>query len=114
MINNSFAISTGNNTAFNLTAPTTGATSGLAFYSRPTNTSTITQGFLNNAAMTIVGALYFPSQILQIANNTVTTPGRCTQIIARKIIFENNVQFNSSCNDTGVLPIGGLGSKLVE
>ena len=53
VINNSFAISTGNNTAFNLTAPTTGATSGLAFYSRPTNTSTITQGFLNNAAMTI-------------------------------------------------------------
>ncbi len=114
VINNSFAMNVGNNGIFNLTAPKTGATSGLVFYSRPTNTSTITQGFLNNAEMTIVGAMYFPSQILRLANNAVTAPGRCTQIIARKIIFDNNVQFNSSCNDTGVLPIGGLGSKLVE
>ena len=53
------AISLGNNSRLNITAPTTGTTQGIAIASIRTAASTTTQVFSNNQILNIKGAMYF-------------------------------------------------------
>jgi hypothetical protein len=114
VINSSYAVSVGSNPTFKLTAPTSGATAGLALVSPSSNTAGLLQNFANNSAMNIVGAMYFPRQTVEISNNGLAGASACTQLIADKIQLDNNMSFQINCSGVGVKPTGGAAAKLVE
>ncbi len=78
-----------------------------------TNNAVLAQVFQNNVKMTLIGAIYFPSQTLTFSNNAVIDATRCTQFIARMVNLANNVALNNDCDGTGVGSIGSS-SRLVE
>ena len=114
VINGNYTVSIGSNPTFKLTAPTSGATAGLALVSPSTNTAGVLQNFANNSAMNIVGALYFPRQTVEISNNGLAGSSACTQVIADRIQLDNNMSFQINCTGVGVKPTGGASAKLVE
>ena len=116
VINGNYAISIGNNATVDLSAPTSGPTSGIAFFGGRTADPTVTQDFSNNTILNLTGAVYFPNQTLSFDNNATTTPnGGCTQIVARIVQLSNNVSLGTNCTGTGTKPIGFGGSvALVE
>jgi Flp pilus assembly protein TadG len=114
VINDNLRISISNNAIVNLTAPSTGTFAGIAMYSSRTATASINQEFANNAAVKIIGALYFPNQLVSFDNDVVITPSGCTQVIARIINFNNNAELDSNCAGTGVQPIGSTPNRLVQ
>ncbi len=114
VVNGNYAIDISNNGTLNLTAPTTGPYAGFAFFGSRSATSTIQQVFGNNVLLKITGVIYFPNQIINFYNNSTTAKTQCTQLIGRIVNLSNNVYLNNDCAGTGVLPIGGPSSKLVE
>lgn len=115
IVNGNYAVDIGNNATFNLTAPTSGTYSGVAFASIRTASSSVTQEFSNNTYMNITGALYFPNQKVEFDNNTAlsynASGAKCTQLIARKIEFDNNgATLEHNCSGAGISEIGGSGS----
>jgi hypothetical protein len=108
------AIDIKNNAYINITAPSTGPFAGLAFFGNRTGTPTVVQDFNNNAIFNILGAVYFPNQIVNFENNGNTTPGHgCTQIIGRMVNLSNNVRLESNCDHTGVRPITTASAALL-
>jgi hypothetical protein len=81
-----------NNATLNITAPTTGTYAGIALMSL----SHEDQEFENNAVINIIGAIYFPNAAAHFSNNDLIGAETCTQIIAKKLHFENNVALDSS------------------
>jgi Putative Flp pilus-assembly TadE/G-like len=114
IVNGNYAINITNNVQLNLTAPTSGPYGGLAIFSGPTATSTVTQTFSNNAIIRIIGAIYMPNQIVDYQNNAGANPTRCTQIVGRKIYISNNVTLNNDCAYTGTSVVGSSTSRLVQ
>lgn len=108
------AVNIGNNAQINVTAPTSGPMAGLAFMGDRTGASTVQQVFNNNTILNIQGAIYFPNQIVEMDNNATTNVNGCSQVIGRKVIFQNNVNLPSNCSGTGVKPIGAATISLVE
>jgi Flp pilus assembly protein TadG len=115
VINGNYELNIGNNVTINITAPTSGATAGLAFASTRTATASKTQKFSNNAILNLTGAIYFPNQIVQFDNNSTINTAKCGQLIARIVQIQNNANLKNNCAGTGVLPItGGSTPQLVE
>jgi hypothetical protein len=114
VLNGNYGMSVSNTAVVNLTAPSTGTFAGIALYSSPTATSTVNQEFANGVTAKIVGAMYFPNQIVSFDNGAIITPSGCTQVIARIINFDNSVELDSNCAGIGVSPIGSSPSHLVE
>jgi len=109
VINGNYAISLGNGVTLNLTAPTAGATAGLAMASTRTASSSVTQTFSNNAIVNLTGAMYFPNQTLLFNNNaTINTPV-CGQLIARIVRMQNNANLKNTCGGTGAVAMSGGG-----
>ena len=110
-----FAMNSGNGANLNLTAPTSGATAGMVFYSAASNSSSRTQIFSNNTVLNTTGVLYFPSQAVQFSNNVVTGVSACTQVVARIIQIQNSVTFNANCSGVAVATLGSKSAAgLVE
>lgn len=107
-----FAMYIKNNATLNITAPTSGTYSGLAFISDSNATSTLVQTFDNNAILNVTGAIYFPNQTLELENNASST-STCTQFIARKVSLSNNAAIGSTCTGTGTASIGTTASTHV-
>jgi Flp pilus assembly protein TadG len=114
-----------NGAYLNLTAPSTGATAGLAIM-QDRNAPTSTGGAVNctsycsnaiagGAAFNVIGALYFPTQFVGWSNGTSNT-SKCTQLIAYDIQFTGGTDFSNNCTNTGVLGIGvsNAATALVE
>lgn len=114
VINGNYAVSIGNNAVINISAPTSGAYSGIAILGRRDASTSITQNFSNNAILKITGAIYIPRQTVKIGNNGSTAATRCTQLVARVIAIQNNVNFDNQCDATGVGAIGSAPAQLVE
>jgi hypothetical protein len=114
IVNGNYAINIANSTTVTLTAPTSGTYSGIVLMSSPTATSSITQSFVNSSTLKILGAVYFPNQIISYSNSSSVPATPCTQIIGRIIQIQNSVDLNNSCAGTGTSPIGGGASTLVE
>jgi hypothetical protein len=114
IVNGNYAMSIGNNVTINLTAQSTGVYAGLAFFGLRTATKTVQQSFSNNTVLNVTGAIYFPNQIVNFGNNSQTGGARCTQLIGRIINISNNVYLDHSCTGTGVKPVNGTSSQLVE
>lgn len=114
IINGDYAISVGNNLGLTLTAPTTGATAGFAMISPASNSAFLTQRISNNASINVRGVLYFPSQAVVLSNNGLSGESDCTQLVARRVTFENNIAFRNSCDGVGLTSAGASGVKLIE
>ena len=115
VINGNYAISIGNNATVDLTAPTSGATSGIAFFGSRTGTSTVVQDFSNNTILNLKGAVYFPNQIVNFDNNASSAgTNGCTQIVGRMVQLSNNVTLGSNCSNAGTTPIGMGGNATVS
>jgi Flp pilus assembly protein TadG len=90
----------------NVTAPTTGATAGIAFYQDRGAPSTQSDSFSGGANQNITGAIYFPSQKVTYSGGTSTNPSPCTQLIAYTASFSGNSTLNANCSGTGVKTFG--------
>jgi Flp pilus assembly protein TadG len=93
----------------NLTAPTTGATAGLAMWSDAASPIVLSQPLTSimngGATMTINGALYFPTQMVDFSNGSINTAA-CTQLVGYEITFEGGSRFSNECIPYAVKPIG--------
>jgi len=97
-----------------VTAPTTGATAGLAF-SQDRNAPTGSDNkFTGGDTQNIVGAIYFPNQNVTYAGGAATGGATCTQLIAYTLKFSGNSTFNSNCGAAGTSTIGTTSNQLVE
>jgi hypothetical protein len=102
----------------NLSAPTTGATAGLAFFQDRGASSAGSNSFSGGSTQSITGALYFPSQAVTFSGNSGNTASPCTQLIGYTLTFSGSSTFNANCNGLGLLGMGGSASagavKLLE
>jgi Flp pilus assembly protein TadG len=87
----------------NVTAPTTGATAGLAFFQDRNAPTSGTNSFSGGSNMGITGAIYFPSQGVTYSGSTGNAATPCTQLVANTITFSGSTTFNANCTGTGVL-----------
>jgi len=114
VVDGNYALNLSSNVQVNLTAESSGPYAGLAIFGSRTGTSSVNQSFANNVTLNIVGALYFPNQIISINNNGVVGRTGCTQVIGRILNLSNNVYLDNQCAGTGARPIGASPSQLVE
>ncbi len=107
-----------------LSAPTTGATGGMAFFqdrNAPfSSNATCGNGGAQNkinggSSQLITGAIYFPNQSICFNGNSSTSgAGQCTQIIGRTLDFTGNSDVKLSCAGTGVSALSVLVPQLVK
>jgi len=98
----------------NLVAPTSGPTAGIAIYQDRNAPTSGTDSITGGASQNITGAIYFPSQAVNYSGGGSVGGASCTQIVAYKITFTGNSNFNSNCNGVGVATIGTSSGQLVE
>jgi len=98
-----------------ITAPTSGALSGIAIYQDRTCTdSSATNTLSGGASQNIVGAIYFPGEAVSYSGGSPTGGTLCTQLIAWRIDFNGSSTFNSVCTGTGTRSVSLTGGRLVE
>jgi Flp pilus assembly protein TadG len=98
-----------------LSAPVSGATSGLVFYQDRRAGHSSGSNILNGGAtQTFSGALYFPSQPVTFNGNSRTAGDGCTQLLAWNITFNGDSRLANNCKDAGTRAIGGFNTVLVE
>ncbi|HEY8872260.1 MAG TPA: hypothetical protein VIM52_04455, partial [Stellaceae bacterium] len=98
-----------------ITAPTSGALSGIAIYQDRTCTDTsVTNSLSGGATQTIVGAIYFPGEPVSYSGGSPTGGAVCTQLIAWTISFGGSSTFNNNCTGTGTSSTSLTGGRLVE
>ncbi len=107
----SYAIATLTGGTTNLSAPTSGAWSGMLFYQDFNDpASNKDKDSLTGGANTLEGALYFPTQLLTYTGGTASAP--CTEIVAWTVTFTGGGTVGYNCADAGVVAIGAGGVKL--
>lgn len=106
------SITFSNNASFSVTAPSSGATAGLALLSTSSTATAISVS--NGATLNVTGALYFPNSTFTISGNAITNGSNCTQLIAKKIDMGTTLQFKANCDGVGVRPIGRSGPRVVS
>lgn len=99
----------------NLTAPNSGALSGIALYQdRACNDHTLSNKLTGGGTQNIVGAIYFPQQIVDYSGGSPTGGAQCTQLIAWKIDFTGGSTFQNNCTGAGTRSTSLTGGRLVE
>jgi hypothetical protein len=99
-----------------ITAPTTGATSGLAFFqdrNAPQNSGNAAS-FTGNGTLSVTGAIYFPNNGVTVSGNGGVMSPTCTQIVAFTATFSGNAGFNNNCTGVGVQAFGNASATFVE
>jgi Flp pilus assembly protein TadG len=96
------------NAEMHLTAPTSGTYKGLLFFGDRDNPDVLHK-FNGTADSSLIGALYFSSQRLEMLGNFGGSNG-CTQIIAQTIKFSGSLDFSADCSGAGLedISIGGM------
>ena len=98
-----------------ITAPTSGALSGIAIYQdRACTDHSETNSLTGGATQNIVGAIYFPQQTVNYSGGSPTGGAQCTQLIAWKINFGGVSTFQNNCTGTGTRSTSLTGGRLVE
>jgi len=83
----------------NATAPTSGTTSGLAFFV-DRNAPAATEQFNGGSSQNITGAIYAPSATISYTGGVATGSG-CTQIVGDQVVFTGNSAVESNCTGKG-------------
>jgi hypothetical protein len=89
----------------NATAPTTGATSGLAFFQDRNAPNGVSNNFSGGTTQNITGAVYLPKQQVNFAGGSETGGSTCTQIIGDEVDFKGNANLFTDCTGKGVKTI---------
>jgi hypothetical protein len=98
-----------------ITAPNTGALSGIAIYQDRTCTdSSATNSLTGGGTQNIVGAIYFPGEAVSYSGGSPTGGSQCTQLVAWTIAFSGGSRFNNICTGTGTRSVSLTGGRLVE
>ncbi len=102
-----------NGSSVSLSAPNTGVTAGIVFFSDRNAPTSGTINFSGGTSEVFAGALYFPTQ--QVLYSNGASAAACTQLIAWHIQFTGGSQFNSNCAGIGTSSIGtSAASQLAE
>ena len=103
----------------NMTAPTTGATAGIAMFQQRTTCTGNGNGnggcpasLTGGGTQNVTGAIYFPNNQVSYAGGS-STGSQCTQIVADTINFTGGSTFNSNCTSTGTQTINLTNGTLV-
>lgn len=97
----------------NISAATTGTYAGVLFYGDRTMPNTV-QKINGDATSLMTGAIYFPSQEVDLLGN-FSGAGGCMQIVADTIYYTGSSTFRDDCTTTGMKTINVAGSvRLVE
>jgi Flp pilus assembly protein TadG len=92
-----------------LSAPTTGATAGIALWADgrlPHNADQFYAGTTGN----ITGAVYLPSHLVNYSGSA-TAGSACIQLIAKEIAISGGANFQHQCSGVGISdPVSGTGS----
>ncbi|MGH7091846.1 MAG: hypothetical protein ACREFQ_23400, partial [Stellaceae bacterium] len=99
------SISGGSNV--NIAAPTSGPTSGLAFFQDRKAPTSGSDSFSGGSNQNITGVLYFPSQSVSYSGNSGNNAAPCTQLIGYQLNFSGTSTFNANCKGTGVTGMAG-------
>lgn len=83
------------NAVFNIVAPTTGATAGIAIYSEKGNAVEIKLN--GGSSQSITGFIYNPSGSVFMAGNASTSSSQCIRIVADTIDLTGTSQFKTDC-----------------
>jgi hypothetical protein len=89
-------IGVANGNSYQLTAPTSGAYKGILFYQDRKVTSGATSVFGGgaNQPLQMTGTLYFPTTNVTYQNQSITTAGTYTNIIAKNVLFSGPSRLN--------------------
>lgn len=93
------------NSTVNLSAPTSGATSGLALFQDRSAPAGAENVFNGGSTQSITGAIYFPSQTVTFTGGSSVGGSGCTQLIASQVDFQGNSTLAANCAGTGVASI---------
>jgi len=101
----------------NMTAPTTGATAGIAMFQQRTTCTGNGNGgcpasLTGGGTQNVTGAIYFPNSQVSYAGGS-STGSQCTQIVADTINFTGGSTFNSNCASAGTQTINLTNGSLV-
>jgi hypothetical protein len=112
-------VSASGSSSITLTAPTTGATAGIALYGDRNAPTTGSNNFSGSGAINITGVAYFPSEAVTFSGTSgLSGASQCTQLIGYTITFSGSSTLNSNCKGTGVTGLGSASSagpvQLVE
>jgi hypothetical protein len=98
-----------------ITAPTSGALSGIAIYQDRACTDTTQTNFLSGGStQNITGAIYFPGEPVSYYGGSAIGGANCTQLIAWTITFTGGATFNSGCAGSGTRSVSLTGGRLSE
>ncbi len=97
----------------NIAAATTGTYAGILFFGDRTMPNAV-QKINGDATSLMTGAIYFPSQEVDLLGN-FSGAGGCMQIVADTIYYTGSSTFRDDCSATGMKTINVAGSvRLVE
>lgn len=102
------------NSVVNLTAPSSGPTSGLIFYQDRRAPAGVTNSFNGGSSQLLRGAIYFPKQIVSFNGGSSTSADGCTQLLAAEVAFRGNSRLQLNCSGVGIRPAGAAATTLVE
>ncbi len=85
----------------NLSAPTSGAWAGVAFYGDRHAPNQVNK-FNGNSVTNITGAIYMPSEELDFAGGNASANSGCTRLIADSVKFIGNSSIGNTCDGSGV------------
>ena len=94
------------NSFLNITAPTSGAYSGIALFGD--RNSEVNMDLSGNNGARVVGAIYSPnrnSDITYTGSSIAYSAGQCTQVIGGKVTFWGNSDFSTDCTNSGTKDI---------
>lgn len=95
-------------TTVSITAPTSGATQGIAFYGDRSGPTTNTSSFSGGSGQNITGAIYFPTQqVTYSGGSSTSSASNCTQLLAYQLSFSGASNFKNNCTGVGVTGFGG-------
>ena len=101
--------------SISISAPTAGATAGLAFFQDRNAPQSGSNSFVGGSSQNITGALYFPNEAVTYTGGASGDgAATCTQLLAETLTFNGTSTFNSNCGGTGVKNIGSSSTVLVE
>lgn len=112
-LTNGATISMNGNATVNLSASTTGTYAGILLYSDRSNVMA-TNKINGTATSVMTGAIYMPSQQVQILGNFTGANG-CMQVVADEIYYSGNSTFGTNCSAYGMSNVSSPGTvSLVE
>ncbi len=98
---------------FDISAPDSGDYAGIAMYADRNTMAGEEWKFAGNSDMSILGALYLPTIDLEYAGGAGTNATACTQLVAYRVEFVGNSEFQNNCDPVGTEDMFGPGASQV-